>query len=657
MWNTGKQTFFSILCLLLIGVSYSATATHIVGGGITYECLGTNSSGFTRYKISIEIFQDCLNGLDVARREDNPAFIGIFSNDGDPGKSRIDSIGRNSGGDTIANIVPPNFRNECVNNPPAVCLRRLRFTKEFLLPPNSSGYKIVYVRCCRNENILNINNPGQVGATYISEIPPTGEVACNSSAYFKNLPPQIICINNPFVYDHSATDPDGDSLSYEFCEAYPGGTTSNPKPLPDPNLPLPISRAGSNPPSYGYNPDFSPQNPMGGNPQIRIDPETGLITGTPDRQGRFVVAVCANEWRNGVLINTITREFQFVVTNCSKAVIADIPQLSDEFNTYIVECETNTVEFINNSRGGSNYLWTFGVDGATSTDFSPTYSYPDTGTYEVTLYVNKGSTCQDSITRLVKVYPEFNSDFTYDGLKCPNASIEFTDLSTSDFKPIDTWKWDFGDGNTSTQRNPVHSYSEGGSYNVRFISGNVKGCRDTVNTTIDVENFQPFAGNDTIIVQGESVYFNAQGGIIYKWEPRDRLTASTIANPVGYYPDTGRYNYSVFIESVNQCTGYDSIEVWVVSQGSLFVPSAFSPNGDGLNDVLKPISVGYKSFEYFRVFNRWGEVVFETNRIGDGWDGNFRGKTADISTYFWMLKAVDKDDNVIDQKGDVTLIR
>ena len=88
--------------------------------------------------------------------------------------------------------------------------------------------------------------------------------------------------------------------------------------------------------SVNYRSPYSPANPMGGNPVLKIDPKTGIISGTPNIQGQFVVNVCCDEWRNGVVINTTKREFQFVVTNCSKAVVANIPQYSDEQNTYII---------------------------------------------------------------------------------------------------------------------------------------------------------------------------------------------------------------------------------------------------------------------------------------------------------------------------------
>lgn len=654
MWKGFKILIFIGLLASNLVPSISF-ATHIVGGGITYKCIGLVGGNRVRYEIQVEIYQDCLNGSVIARQEDIPAKVGIFSNDGL--FELQDQIDNRAGGRIDSVLVPPNFKNDCVNNPPQLCLKRLRFIKTYDLPINNSGYKVVYTRCCRNQTIININRPGDVGATYFCQVPAFGEGSCNNSAYFKNYPPQIICINNPLVYDHSAVDPDGDSLSYEFCDAYPGGTRNSSNPDPQATLPQPIRIRSANPPSFGYKPGFTPLQPMGGNPVVKIDPKTGLITGTPNQQGIYVVAVCVKEWRNGVVINTTTREFQFAVTNCSKAVFADIPILADEPNTFLIQCQGLTIDFINHSTGGFKYNWDFGVPGATSTEFEPSYTYPDTGTYVVKLIVNEGTTCPDSIDRYVKVYPSFWTRWEYEGLQCPSSEITFRDMSEATYKPITSWNWNFDDGNTSEEQNPKHRFLLGGDYNVRLISKSEKGCTDTLTQQVKIDKFKPFAGNDTVIVKGESINFNAQGGIIYEWTPATNLSASTTPNPIGRYPDTGVYKYNVYIKSVYDCEGYDDIEVLVVDKGSLFIPSAFTPNNDGRNDLLRPLSVGYRDFKFFRVFNRYGELVFETNEIGKGWDGTYNGKRADVGTYFWVLDAVDKDGIPIQKKGDATLIR
>ncbi|RYD56491.1 MAG: PKD domain-containing protein [Sphingobacteriales bacterium] len=627
--------FIACLLVLLLGSVGQVMASHIVGGELTYRCVGQNV-----YELRLDIYQDCLNGQDLARAQDTPAFITVFNLD--DGTLFNDSISASS-----FSVVPPEFNNSCVNNAPPTCLTKVTFFKRYTLRPNQRGYRIAYVRCCRNAAINNILFPSETGATYFCDIPPASTASCNSGASFRNFPPQIICINNPLVYDHSASDADGDSLSYTFCESFEGGDNFNPKPFATTQFPRTVL----------YAPGYSSGRPISGTPALQINPTTGMISGTPNQLGRFVVTVCCNEWRNGELINTVKREFQFVVTNCSKAVVANIPQFSTEFNTYIVECRSQTVSFINQSTGGFAYKWDFGVPGGTSTEFQPTYTYPDTGVYIVKLVVNEGSTCPDSITRFVKVYPEYKADFEFSGLPCPNLPIQFTDLSSATYKPITGWLWNFGDEGISTEQNPTHSFAKGGVYNVALTSTSIRGCVDTARREVAIEDFKPFAGNDTVIVKGEKINFNATGGTEFIWTPSTYLDFSERSNPTGTYPDTGRFTYRVFIKSLKGCQGEDSIRIWVVNQPSLWVPNAFTPNKDGKNDLLRPISAGYTGIKYFRVFNRFGEMVFETNNFYDGWDGWYKGEMADIGTYFWVLSATNRFGQQELVKGDAILVR
>jgi len=628
--------------LLLLFVTGTAFASHIVGGEMTYVCLGGNT-----YRITLSIYEDCITGDPGAIAQDVPAFIGFF----DEG-TRTNIRGDDSMSLSARALVPPNFKNDCVKNPPNTCLLKSTFSKTYTFANNPNGIRIIYQRCCRNATIANIVNPGNIGATYSCLIPPA---RCNNSAVFTNYPPQIICINNPLVYDHSAVDPDGDSLSYSFCPAYTGGspgTSSGPQPI---YYPAPGD-------SVQYASFYNSQRPMVGFPPITINPVTGLITGKPTVQGRFVVAVRCTEWRNGVVINTVTREFQFVVTNCSKAVVADIPQYSTEFNTYIVECDSMTVHFVNNSQNGSTYFWDFGVPGVaddTSHAFEPDFKYPDTGVYTVKLIVNKGTTCSDSIDRFVKVYPTFKADFSFAGNLCPNTPVNFTDLSTATYKPVNGWLWSFGDSlGASTDQNPSYTYTKGGTYNVTLAARTVKGCVDTATKELVVENFRPSSGTgDTIIVKGESINFQATGGNQYTWMPSTYLNNPYIANPIGYYPDTGRITYIVHVKSEAGCEGNDTFSVWVVGQASVFVPSAFTPNADGLNDVLTPIGIGYRTVDYFRIFNRWGQEVFYGTRFKMGWDGTFNGVPQDLGVYYWVLAMTDRFGAEQVYKGDVTLIR
>jgi len=643
---------YSVIFLFFFSlIFFQAKASHIVGGEMTYRYLGDSTSGlleFHLYSVSLSIYEDCLNGQREAIAEDNPAYLAVFD------ASTHNMIQLDTSIFYKSSVsVPANFSNSCVANIPQLCLLKKTFVKNYALPLNSSGYVVAYQRCCRNNAIINIMSPGDNGSTYYCTLP-SGSIT-NNSAIFKNYPPQIICLNNPLFYDNSAIDADGDSLSYGFCPALLGASDADVKPIPSPP---PYQTAA-------YNFSYSADTPIVGSPAIQIDPISGLITGTPNMIGRYLVTVYCNEYRNGVLINTIKREFQFVVTDCTKTVIADMPQFSTDLNTYIIDCLNYTVHFVNTSSGGFSWLWNFDAnDGVndTSDAFEPTYTYADTGTFSVKLVANPGSTCPDSITRLVKIYPRFHADFSDSGIQCPGATISFIDLSSATIKPITWWKWDFGDGDTTFTENPEHTYNNAGTFNVTLISENIKNCVDTAVKQLIIDNFHPFAGNDTVVVKGQTVQFYATGGVNYTWSPSSNLDNVNVYNPVGYFPDTGQYTYYVHVSSEYGCAANDSIKITVVGQASFVVPSAFTPNGDGRNDVFRPIAVGCKGINYFRVFNRWGQQVYYSTSLDVGWDGTFNNKQSDVGTYYWEisyseLNFSDKADKQSFLKGDVTLLR
>jgi gliding motility-associated-like protein len=633
--------------LLLVSLSLvygRSLASHIVGGEVAYHYLGAVSGGY-KYQVSLTIYEDCLSADTKPEiiAQDNPAHITIF--DLGTGKPfSIDSVYY-----TSSDSVPSNFNNACVANPPMLCLLKKTFDIVYTLPPNASGYIVAYQRCCRNASVANIVDAKNTGCTYFCIIPPYP--ATNNSAVFTNYPPQLICLNNPLHYDHSATDADGDSLSYCFCNALVGNVSSVPNSPPDPPPYDSVQWLG---PAYDYT------RPISGKPRIQINPATGEITGTPDRTGRYLITVCCNEWRNGVVINTIKREFQFVVTDCSRPVVACMPQYSTEINTYIVNCTDFNVHFDNCSKGGKDWHWDFGVPGIAtdvSGDFEPSYTYPDTGIFHVKLVVNPGTTCQDSITRLVKIFPKFSTGFSDSGRFCTGAPILFKDLSVSTTQPTSSWQWDFGDGNSSAVQNPAHSYDYGGLYHVILVAGNPKACSDTAIQYVRVENFTPFAGSDTTIVKGEKIHFDATGGDKYVWSPATNLDDTTVYNPTGYYPDTGHFGYTVHIESPYGCSGNSSIHVTVVNDARFFMPTAFTPNGDGMNDVFRPIAIGYKDIKYFRVYNRWGQLVYDDNSFETGWDGTYNNKQAEMGVYYWEIIFTDRHGKDSFLKGDVTLVR
>mgnify|MGYP001591663067 FL=1 len=189
-----------------------------------------------------------------------------------------------------------------------------------------------------------------------------------------------------------------------------------------------------------------------------------------------------------------------------------------------------------------------------------------------------------------------------------------------------------------------------------------KGCpkpgRDTVKIIV-MPKMHVSAGRDTAVVTGQPLHLNATGGESYAWSPATFLSMATIPNPVALFsnPSTGM-QYKVVAFTANGCSDSAYIVIKVFkTRPTVFVPSAFTPNSDGLNDLLRPIAVGIKSIEYFNIYNRWGQLLFTTKINGHGWDGRINGQPQPSSTFVWMVRATDYTGAAFFQKGVVTLIR
>lgn len=154
----------------------------------------------------------------------------------------------------------------------------------------------------------------------------------------------------------------------------------------------------------------------------------------------------------------------------------------------------------------------------------------------------------------------------------------------------------------------------------------------------------------------KSVQLQATGANSYLWQPGIYCNDSTISNPL-VAPVEPVTIFYVFGEDAFGCQGFDSIEIFSFSEPVFFVPTAFSPNNDGLNDLFVPVI--YCDFELlsFKVFNRWGQLVFATNKPNTGWDGIFNNQIADGGVYFWYVEGRDKFGKKMNKKGDVSLIR
>lgn len=552
-------------------------ATHLVGGEITY----THISGNT-YEVTLTVYRDEFNGS-AGAQFDSPALVYVYDVNGNYIAEHSffldDPV-------AAAELIDNPYPNPCLTVPPNIEIQIGVYTKTITLPSGSIPFDLIYARCCRNGALINnLTNPGDQGSTFTVRVPPSITYSNNSPSF--NFPPPIfVCLGNSLSFDQSTTDIDGDSLFYKVCAPYQG--------LDDV---IPANTAGNQPPA-GFGAPFTPvvwlapynvNNQLGG-VALTIDPNTGLISGTPNATGSFVVGLCVEEWRNGVLLSEVLRDFQYTVANCNVPDAAipivgsvsanDLPNAGNIPATilgiYVKNCDDLTVDFDNSSSmpGGvpatassASYYWEFG-DGDTSTMFEPVHSYADTGTYIVKTVITvgiNGQTCSDTGYYVVFVYPIFNPDFSLQDT-CVNSSASFIDLSTTAiYDNVVLWEWDFGDGSpAATTQNPSHTYSAPGTYDVVMFAKTNKGCTKLDTNTITINHLPNAIMNvPAQICAGDSFNFLSASNIalgnidsLY-WDLANGVSSS-ISNPTNSYPNAGVYPIQLNVVSNFGCL--DSVQ-------------------------------------------------------------------------------------------------
>jgi len=296
-------------------VSHMTSATHIVGGELELQKLGPNSAFSHRFNLNL--YFDDING-DVGA-EDQSAVVYIFRKRDNALQGSIQLFRVTS---QFVNYTSPTCSRQDLRT------RLIRYSTDATFPQtfnDAGGYYMSWERCCRNGTISNIVDPGGAGSTFYLEFPApftAGNVPyTNSSPVFTVAKGDYICINRPFTFDFSARDPDGDSLAYAMVTPYNGFST---RALPNPGLSnQPIAYAGPYPPVQWVS-GVGQQNQIPGSVPLQVNPRTGVLSVTADRQGLYVFSVEVTEYRNGRQIGRVRRDFQLKVVDCPKN---DAPQL------------------------------------------------------------------------------------------------------------------------------------------------------------------------------------------------------------------------------------------------------------------------------------------------------------------------------------------
>jgi gliding motility-associated-like protein len=463
-----------------------------------------------------------------------------------------------------------------------------------------------------------------------------------------------------------------------------------------------------------------------------------------------------SEYRGGVLLSTNKREFQFQVVPCVPPPVPDFdPIVSGGSSTLvggdIILCGGLNVQFSNNNSFYSS--WDFG-DLSTNTDVSslsnPNYTYPDSGSYNVSLTINKGYSCEATLVKPIKVYHKviaqindqtaqcitgnafnfqtlgqheinatyawtfgvsasqasstqenpsgiswstpgvypvklvvsdthcsddttinirvyglLNVDFSVnDNNACEPANLQFTNLSTNTVGA--TYAWDFGDGQFSNSENPVHEYTTPGTYDVQLSVQNWFGCTGIVNQsfpsfiTIRPSPVSDFEASPRVtnILKPTITFTDSSSNFSDSWlETGDGMLMND-PNTTYTYANPGLYDAQLHTMNAVGCYNTAHISIRIDPVYTCYIPNAFSPNGDDLNETFRPIGEGFKTYNLV-IFDRWGHQVFQTNDSRAEWDGriNEGDEVAQSDIYNYHLSVRDVLNVDYSYTGIITLVR
>lgn len=582
-------------CLLFSSTSW---ATHIVGGEMTYTYKGSN-----QYAVKLLLYIDCYNGSSSAIAQDLYANISVFEGDSNKLLGNLcQSVIRGN----PTRVSKTNYN--CIKIAPNACVDAYEYNTTFTLPPIKGGYYLSFQRCCRNSTINNLNNPLNLGENIWTHINDTTGIGFNSSPAFKNLPPNFLCTNTPLVFDHSATDANGDSLVYEFFQPYNGANSGNPRPdcsaydIPPFNL-------------VPYNTGFSMLNPVPSSPSIFLNNKTGQLRLTPTIPGQYVVGILVKEFRKGVYIGATRRDYQFNIQDC-------VFETTSAYVAPNVNCNRE-VFFTNYSQNATAYHWDFGdssIQSDTSNNKIGYYKYKSPGTYKVKLIASK-SNCADSfenwITVLDRIYFSLPKAIFYCGQGLQT-------IQPDTFYKNAQYLWSDG------SKDSILKVNAPGQYWLKVTLGNCN-TNDSISITSDSIKIAILA--DTLVCLLDSNRFKGQLILIGS---TDSIYWYKLPNPLPLpFSDSilsinrsGKY-LAKGIKS-NGCPFADTVVISDWKGKAWLKPvNVFTPNGDQTNDVFPELHPPYHY--HLQIFDRWGIEIYKA--YDQAWDG---GQFPDGSYYFFI---------------------
>ncbi|MBM3415157.1 MAG: T9SS type B sorting domain-containing protein [Bacteroidetes bacterium] len=330
-------------------------------------------------------------------------------------------------------------------------------------------------------------------------------------------------------------------------------------------------------------------------------------------------------------------------------------------------CVTNnSFTFTNTSSTPDNanmtYLWRFN-DGVTDISTNAIRTINRVGTYNVKLVTTTEFGCKDS-TAVYPFYvmPNGRPDFTWDSI-CTSVPTRFTNLSIENGSPQAWYNWNFANGDPAylIKNPPFITYNTQPGQADVILKMATLGCENdtqTVVKTVQVNRQVPGFTYRTITVpEGSSKWLHVRDtiGNIYNWRPAVQLSSYNTQYTEFFAVDDVRY--LIDITDKHTCITTDTIQMLVLKKPGFYLPTAFTPNNDGLNDLARPYLIGMKGLKSFSVFHRNGQLLYFTQTYGHGWDGKYKGVDQSTGVFVWVLEYYDSNNKLVMEKGTITLIR
>lgn len=348
-----------------------------------------------------------------------------------------------------------------------------------------------------------------------------------------------------------------------------------------------------------------------------------------------------------------------------KVYIYEMPVANFNLTPKLSCLKNNSIRFTNSSaisKGSiTQNIFYFGNGDSSILRNPPNYSYSTAGDYQVILKNISDRGCEDTISKMVSIKPNPNIDFTIDPVCLKDSSV-FVNNSTITTGSIVSWKWIFGNGRTSNLFSPKHKYKDVKNYDIKLIATTDQGCFDTLSkigaAVVNPNPVSMFSFDRIRSWENEvDVQYNdlSTGAIAWNWNFASMGTSAD-QNPLLFYNDTLSQRTSLIVTNIFGCKDTSVQDLFIMPDVIYYVPTAFSPNDDNINETFKPVGLAFALEYRFIVFNRWGEIMYDTKDPKLGWDGKFQGKVVEQGLYFYRMEFIGADELRKEEKGNILVV-